>query len=107
EEGLVELTDKIQKSKSETDKVALAGEYFGTRGATFMLDAINRGALDLGDFANAADSAKGAVTDTFEGTLDPIDKFQTAMNNIKLIGADIATALQETLAPMMEKLVEK
>ena len=107
EEGLVELTDKIQKSKSETDKLALASEYFGTRGATFMLDAINRGALDFGDFAKAADSAKGAVTDTFEGTLDPIDKFQTAMNNIKLIGADIATVLQETLAPMMEKPVEK
>lgn len=107
EEGLAELTEKIKNSSSETEQLTLASEYFGTKGATFMLDAINRGALDFDDFAGAAENAAGSVSETFEGTLDPIDNFQTAMNNLKLVGADISTALQETLAPMMEKAVEK
>jgi phage-related minor tail protein len=106
-EGLAELTEKIKNSSSETEQLTLASEYFGTKGATFMLDAINRGALDFDDFAGAAENAAGSVSKTFEGTLDPIDNFQTAMNNLKLVGADISTALQETLAPMMEKAVEK
>ena len=107
EEGLAELTEKLKNSTSETDKLTLVSEYFGTKGATFMLDAINRGALDFENFAGAAENAAGAVTETFEGTLDPIDNFKTAMNNLKLVGADIATSLQETLGPMLEKLVEK
>ncbi len=107
EEGLAELTEKIQNSESETDKLALASEYFGTKGATFMLDAINRGALDFGDFAGAAENAAGTVSETFEETLDPIDKFKVVMNNAKLVGSDIATTLQDVLAPILEKLVEK
>lgn len=105
--GLGELVSKIQNSKSETEQLTLASEYFGTKGATFMLDAIKRGALDFKDFEGAATSAAGSVTETFEGTLDPADKFKTAMNNLKLVGSDIATSLQNTLAPMLSRLVEK
>lgn len=107
EEGLEELTKRIANSTSETEQLTLASEYFGTKGASFMLDAIKRGALDFEDLANAAKNTEGAVTDTFEGTLDPIDKFSTAMNNVKLMGSDIATTLQEVFAPALEKMVEK
>lgn len=106
-EGLTELVGKIQNSKSETEALSLASETFGTKGATFMLDAIKRGALNFTDFANAAESASGTVSSTFEGTLDPVDKFTVAMNDLKLVGADIGTTLQEKLAPVLETLVEK
>lgn len=106
-QGLEELNSKIASSSSETEALNLASEYFGTKGATFMLDAIKRGALDFSDFANAAQNAAGAVGDTFEGTLDPVDKMTTAMNNLKLVGADISETVQGVLAPMIEKLVEK
>jgi phage-related minor tail protein len=106
-QGLEELNSKIANSSSETEALNLASEYFGTKGATFMLDAIKRGALDFSDFANAAQNAAGAVGDTFEGTLDPVDKMTTAMNNLKLVGADISETVQGALAPMIEKLVEK
>lgn len=105
-EGLEELTDQIANSSSETEALTLASEHFGTKGASFMLDAIQRGALDFEDFQGAAESAAGAVTSTFEGTLDPIDNTKTAMNNLKIVGTEIAKAVQETLAPMLEKVVE-
>lgn len=106
-DGLESLTKRIINSKSETEQLTIASEYFGTKGASFMLDAVKRGALDFKDLAGAAESASGAVTNTFEEALDPIDKFKTAMNNIKLVGSDIATTLQEVLVPFMDKLVEK
>lgn len=104
-EGLEELTKKIQDSQSETDKLTLASEAFGTKGATFMLDAIQRGALDFEDFAGAAENAAGAVQSTFEGTLDPVDKATVAMNNLKLAGSDLSSSIQEAMAPILEKLV--
>lgn len=106
EEGLTELVTKLQNTADETEALNIASEVFGTKGATFMLDAIQRGALDFEDFANAAKLAAGAVTETYEGTLDPVDKFTVAFNNLKLVGSDIAALLQEKLAPIIEKVVE-
>lgn len=106
EEGLTELVTKLQNTADETEALNIASEIFGTRGATFMLDAIQRGALDFEDFANAAKLAAGAVTETYEGTLDPVDQFTVAFNNLKLVGSDIAALLQEKLAPIIEKVVE-
>ncbi|WP_213997272.1 phage tail tape measure protein [Tepidanaerobacter syntrophicus] len=106
EQGLVELQKQLSGSKSETDKLALASELFGTKGASFMLDAIERGALDFDAFADSAKNASGTVSTTFEGTLDPIDKATVAMNNLKIVGADLATSLQEALAPVLDKIVD-
>lgn len=104
-EGLEELVNLIQNSTNETEALTLASKVFGTKGATFMLDAIKRGALNFNDFTNAASEAAGAVSTTFEGTLDPVDNFTTALNNIKLVGSDIATTIQEVFAPALEGLV--
>ncbi len=106
-DGLGGLIAQIANSSSETDKLTLASEYFGTKGATFMLDAIQRGALNFDDFKNAATDAAGAVDSTFEGTLDPVDKATVAMNNLKLAGTDISSAIQEALAPTLQALADK
>jgi len=105
EQGLADLQAQLAGSTSETDKLALASELFGTKGASFMLDALERGALDFEAFGTAASDAGGTVSTTFEATLDPIDKSTVAFNNLKLVGADIAGTLQEVLAPVLEKIV--
>ena len=105
EQGLADLQAQLAGSTSETDKLALASELFGTKGASFMLDALERGALDFEAFGTAASDAGGTVSTTFEATLDPIDKATVAFNNLKLVGADIAATLQEVLAPVLEKIV--
>ena len=95
QEGLAELQQKLADSTSETDKLSLASEAFGIKGASFMLEAIERGALDLTDFGSAAADAAGSVTTTFEATLDPLDKATVAFNNLKLVGADLGASIQE------------
>lgn len=45
-----------------------AAKIFGTKGAVTMLDAVERGALDFGELADAAESAGGTIARTFEDT---------------------------------------
>lgn len=72
-----------------------------------MIDAIKEGIVSLDDFTASGQDFSGTVEETFEGTLDPIDQFKTAMNNLKLIGADLFTSIQEVAAPILEVVVEK
>ena len=106
-EGLKRLQKELQGAKSETDKVNIASEYFGKRGATFMLDAINRGALDFDSFADAVKNAQGVVGRTFDETQDPIDNFKKLFNGLKMAGADLFNASSGIWGPLLEKAIGK
>ena len=107
QEGLSGLVEEINNTESETEKLSLASEYFGTKGASFMLDAIERGALNMDELAAASENAGGTVASTFEETLDPADKMQLVMNDLLIAGNDLGLAIQTTLAPMLEAVAEK
>ena len=102
-QGMGELQDKIKNASSETDAINAAAEVFGTKGGPRMADAIRRGTLNLEDLAKIADESQGSVGETFEATLDPIDKSNQAMNNAKLAMADVGKAVQVSLLPFFEK----
>lgn len=107
QQGLSELQTVLTGSASETDKLTAASEIFGTKGAVFMLDAIERGQLDFSGLAESASNASGVVSTTFEGTLDPIDKAKVALNNLKDTGAELFAEIQEVAAPILETVVAK
>ena len=103
-EGLVETIDKIKNTTSETEAMGLAMEIFGAKKAPQMIDAIKRGAFDFQTFAEAAENSVGTVSNTFEATLDPIDKFKVAQNSVTLAMSELGAAIAETLAPIFEVL---
>ena len=103
-EGLVETIDKIKNTTSETEAMGLAMEIFGAKKAPQMIDAIKRGAFDFQTFAEAAENSVGTVSNTFEATLDPIDKFKIAQNSVTLAMSELGAAIAETLAPIFEVL---
>ena len=103
-EGLVETIDKIKNTTSETEAMGLAMEIFGAKKAPQMIDAIKRGSFDFQSFAESAEYSVGAVSKTFEATLDPIDKFKTAQNSATLAMSELGAAIAETLAPILEVL---
>lgn len=105
-EGLGELQDKIKNASSETDAINAAAEVFGTKGGPRMADAIRRGTLNLEDLAKIADESQGSVGETFEATLDPIDKSNQAMNNAKLALADVGESIQISLLPFFEMAID-
>jgi TP901 family phage tail tape measure protein len=103
-EGLVETIDKIKNTTSETEAMGLAMEIFGAKKAPQMIDAIKRGSFDFQSFAESAEYSAGAVSKTFEATLDPIDKFKTAQNSVTLAMSELGAAIAEVLAPVFEVL---
>lgn len=105
-EGLGELQDKIMNASSETDAINAAAEVFGTKGGPRMADAIRRGTLNLEDLAKIADESQGSVGETFEATLDPIDKSNQAMNNAKLALAGVGESVQISLLPFFEMAID-
>jgi TP901 family phage tail tape measure protein len=105
-EGLGELQDKIKNASSETDAINAAAEVFGTKGGPRMADAIRRGTLNLEDLAKIADESQGSVGETFEATLDPIDKSNQAMNNAKLALADVGESVQISLLPFFDMAID-
>ena len=101
-QGLQEMQEKLAGATTHEEKLAIAAEAFGTKGGAFMLEVLESGALNADEFANAMEEASGSVDSTWEGMLDPIDLVKQAMNNLKLSGADLGTALQSVLLPTLE-----
>ena len=104
-DGLAETQDKILNATDQTEALNAAAEVFGTKGAVRMVDAIQRGVLNLNDLGNAASDSQGTVETTFENTLDPIDEETVALNNVKLAMAEFGSAISEAVAPILEALV--
>lgn len=105
-QGLGELQEKIMNAGSETEAINAAAEIFGTKGGPRMADAIRRGTLNLEDLAGIAEESGGAVGETFEATLDPIDKADQAMNNAKLAMASVGESIQVALLPFFEQAID-
>lgn len=104
-DGLAETQDKILNATDQTEALNAAAEVFGTKGAVRMVDAIQRGVLNLNDLGNAASDSQGTVETTFNNTLDPIDEETVALNNAKLAMAEFGGAISEAVAPILEALV--
>ncbi|MEN2138922.1 phage tail tape measure protein [Streptococcus pneumoniae] len=103
-QGLIETIEKIKNTSKETEAMGLAMEIFGAKKAPQMIDAIKRGTFDFTLFAGTAENAAGTVSTTFEDTLDPIDKFQTAQNSVTLAMSELGATIAEVLAPVFEML---
>lgn len=103
-DGLAETQDKILNATDQTEALN-AAEVFGTKGAVRMVDAIQRGVLNLNDLGGAASDSQGTVETTFSNTLDPIDEETVALNNVKLAMAEFGSAISEAVAPILEALV--
>lgn len=106
EEGLKGTIDAIQNSTDETEALTLASEIFGSKAAPRMVDAIKRGAFSFDELSGTAEKAAGVVTTTFESTLDPIDQFEAAQEEMTLAMAEVGGVIAETLAPMLMVLVD-
>ena len=104
-EGLKETIEAIKNSKSETEAMGIAMEIFGAKKAPQMVDAIKRGALSFEKLGYTSQVSAGLVSQTYENTLDPIDKFTLAQHGLKTVMAEVGGAIAETFAPALDVLV--
>ena len=102
-EALSNLQDTIVNGTDSVDGLTAAYDMFGKSGDQIYA-AVKNGTLDFNALAIAADNTAGSVSNTFEATLDPIDKWTTAMNGAKIAGSELGATIAETAAPLVEKL---
>jgi len=103
---LIDLQNRLRDSATASDAAAEAIELFGTKSGGALVDAIQSGRIAFDDFSIAMVDYMGSVDSTFEDTLDPIDELQTHMNELKLIGADLANSAMPMISQALEILGE-
>ena len=103
--ALKELEDAIVNGTEGMDGLTMAYDIFGKSGDQ-IYNALKEGTLSFEDLASAALDAGGSVSDTFEATLDPTDRFKVALQQLQLVGADLGAKILEVLTPAIQKLSE-
>lgn len=92
---------------NEAAALTTAGKIFGTEGAPQFLSALKSGTFDL----NTLQQSIGATGDTIlkaqEDTLDGPEKFQIAVNKVKIALQPIATTVFDKVAEALDWLTPK
>ena len=102
-EALSDLQDTILNGKDGVDGLTAAYDLFGKSGDQ-IYGAIQNGTLSFEDLATAATDTSGSVSDAFEGTISPMEEFQTTINDLKSLGAEIVESAGPMLVDMLDSV---
>ncbi len=102
----VEMANLFEAIQNGSATAADAQELFGSKAGTAIYNYAKEGKLNINDMMKVIEGSAGGLEATFNEMLDPADQMQIAMNNLKIAGADLGSAIQSVLAPMLEKLAE-
>lgn len=105
-EALKDIQDSMVNAKSDTEGLDAAIDLFGKKAGPAIYQACKNGSLSFEELGTSLKDNLGNGDSTFNETLDPIDKFKTSMNSLKIVGADVGNSLMTGLQPMLEKFAE-
>lgn len=103
--ALSDLQDAILNGTNGMDGLTAAYDLFGKSGDQ-IYGAVKNGTLNFKDLADTASASGMTVDEVFTAMKDPVDDWTLVMNEAKLAGAELGTAIQTTLAPMISKAAE-
>lgn len=101
-EALQGFSTTMQSNASDTEKLQAAYDLFGSKAGASIYQAFSEGKVSIDDFTGSLTDASGTVSTTFESIIDPTDRFQQAMNNVKTVGADLADALMPAFSAILD-----
>jgi phage-related minor tail protein len=104
-EAMDELQERIRGAKDTTEATSIAMEYFGNKAAPRIVQGIMDGTLAFDEWAGAAVDATGTVTETFESTLDSVDRAQVAVQNLKLAAGETIDQFLSEHGPQIEAMM--
>ena len=99
---LSDFAETMNSNASESDKLAAAYEAFGTRAGGAIYNAVTNGKVDLENFTSSLGDFEGSVNDTFNSMVDPSEEFVEVINQLKILGADIAEAVMPAIKDIVE-----
>lgn len=104
-EALAQLQEQILNGTDSMDGLTASYDLFGKSGDQIYA-AVKNGTLDFNALAISAQDASGAVEETFEATLDPMDDFTTATNAAKAAGAELGSTILTVAAPVIKEFTD-
>jgi len=106
EQAMQGFTDTMNGNATETQKLQAAYDLFGSKAGGAIYNAFSTGKLSLDDFSSSLSTFSGNIDTTFENTLSPIDSTTTAMNALKVAGAEIGNSLMTVVQPALLQITE-
>ena len=104
-EALSELQSAMESADSTSEATVEAMELFGTKAGPAIAEACKSGRLNFNDLSNALTDYQGSVEDTYETTLDGVDKIKLAWQGVKTdVGAEVSSMLTE-FEPEIQEVV--
>lgn len=104
DQALEEIQASMQGAASDTEAAQIATELFGSRAGTAIAQYVRNGQLDFETLSQSMDEYAGSVSDTYDQVVDPMDEMTMAMNTLKDVGYEIATAAMPMISKAMEVL---
>lgn len=104
-EVLAELQDTILNDTTGVEGLKAAYDVFGKSGDQ-IYGAIKAGTLDFKALGIAADDSAGILDQTFEAVQTPAQQFQKILNQLKLLGYDVAQAVLPVVSSALDKLTK-
>ena len=101
---LSEFSLYMKGNATEAEKTQRAIELFGSKAGPAIYNAAKQGTLSFQAMSTTLDDFAGVVDKTFEGTIDGVDNWKMAMNEVKLLGSDIGGILSEFAGPILTKV---
>lgn len=102
---LSDFSKTMNSNASESEKLTAAYETFGTRAGAAIYNAVKNGKLDLEDLTGSLGDFAGSVDETFEQVVDPTDELVEVLNELKILGADLAEAVMPILKEVIDTII--
>lgn len=105
-EGIESYIDQVKNASSETEAYSLATEYFGSKAAATMIQAIQSGTLELDSFKTALDESDESIQGCYEDTFDLTEWLTIMKNKLKVALQPMASNIFGQISDMMPTLID-
>ena len=102
-DALADLQEQMANASTDTEAAQAAMELFGAKAGPAIAAAVEDGRLSFDELSNTVTDWGDSVSTTFDNTKGPMDDFQTTLNAMKVLGADLV----EAAAPLVEDILER
>ncbi len=99
--------DEIANCPDIASATTKAIEVFGQKAGPDLADAIQGGRFEYEDMLKVIEGSEGALSNTFNQTVDGGYELELAMQNAKIALSEVGDTLSSTLAPIVEGATEK
>lgn len=89
---------------ADSEKLAMAKELFGGKAYAQIVNAMQEGNLSFMNITGSMSDYSWSVENTFREIQDPIDEFTLAMNDLKILGAEIGEEVIPVLVDVLRDL---